>query len=109
MNINIYRCTFSKNVCMPSGAGFVKTVTTAAPPALLVETKRVCEKGGREHILNFCYLLLFFQTEQKKIKNRDQLHALNVDNQTSAFRFDCYCLFFLSRCRGGEQVLHIRE
>lgn len=53
---------------MPSGAGFVKTVTTAAPPALLVETKRVCEKGGREHILNFCYLLLFFQTEQKKKK-----------------------------------------
>lgn len=50
MNINIYRCTFSKNVCMPSGAGFVKTVTAAAPPALLVETKRVCEKGGREHI-----------------------------------------------------------
>lgn len=37
-----YRCAFSKNVCMSSGAGLVETVTIAALPAL-------CEKGQGTH------------------------------------------------------------
>lgn len=43
---------------MPSGAGFVEAVTTAALSALGLSAEiQGFVKRGREHILNFCYLL----------------------------------------------------
>lgn len=43
---------------MPSGAGFVKAVTTAVLSALGLSIDiQGFVKGGREHIFNFCYLL----------------------------------------------------
>lgn len=52
---------------MPSGAGFVKAVTTAVLSALgLSMDIQGFVKGGREHIFNFCYLLWFLWTKKKR-------------------------------------------
>lgn len=55
--MDIYRCTFSKNVCMPSGAGFVKTVTMAALSAfgLSVEIQGFVKKGAGNTFLIFVF------------------------------------------------------
>lgn len=46
---------------MPSGAGFVKTVTMAALSALGLSVEiQDFVKRGREHIFYFCYLFKFF-------------------------------------------------
>lgn len=75
---SIYRYTFSKNVCMPSGAGFVETVTKAAVSTLWEGT------GDSFLIL---LLILFLSTT-----NWDQLHAWITK---TCFCFDCYELSYL--------------
>lgn len=75
MNIYIYiynRCTFYKNVCMPSGAGFVESVTMAASSALLSVEFQGFVKRVREHVFNCVIYYNFFNKKQ----GWDQLHAL---------------------------------
>lgn len=83
-DIYIYRCTFYKNVCMPSGAGFVKTVTMAA---LSVEIQGFV-KRGREHILNFCFFIISFWTKKKEKIETNCMPECRLPNV--CLRFDCY-------------------